>query len=37
MGRPSLIRLGLTVRGGALTAGSVGGGAIAVLEGSIEA
>ncbi len=37
MGRPSLIRLGLTLQGGALTAGTVGGGAVLVSEGTIEA
>ncbi len=37
IGRPSLIELGLTVRGGALTAASVGGGAVIVTEGMIEA
>jgi trans-2,3-dihydro-3-hydroxyanthranilate isomerase len=37
MGRPSLIHLGLTVAGGELTAASVGGGAVMVSEGSIEA
>ena len=37
MGRPSLIWLGLTVQGGALTAGSVGGDAVIVAEGTIEA
>jgi trans-2,3-dihydro-3-hydroxyanthranilate isomerase len=37
MGRQSLITLGLTIEGGALTAGTVGGGAIVVQEGKIEA
>jgi trans-2,3-dihydro-3-hydroxyanthranilate isomerase len=37
MGRPSLIRLGLTLAGGRLAAGSVGGGAVTVTEGTIEA
>ena len=37
MGRPSLIRLGMTLRGGVLTAGSIGGNAVTVLEGTIEA
>ncbi len=37
MGRPSLIRLGLTLAGGKLTAASVGGGAVTVTEGTIEA
>jgi len=37
MGRPSLITLGLTLQGGALTAGTVGGGAVVVSEGTIEA
>lgn len=37
MGRPSLIRLGLTLVGARLTAGSVGGGAVKVTEGTIEA
>jgi trans-2,3-dihydro-3-hydroxyanthranilate isomerase len=37
MGRPSLIELGVTVRGGALAAATVGGPAIVVTEGLIEA
>ncbi len=37
MGRPSLIRLGLTLAGGTLTAASVGGAAVVVTEGTIEA
>lgn len=37
MGRPSLIQLGMTLKGGALIAGSVGGSAIVVSEGTIEA
>lgn len=37
MGRPSLIRLALTLRGGALVAASVGGEAVIVSEGTIEA
>jgi trans-2,3-dihydro-3-hydroxyanthranilate isomerase len=37
MGRPSAIRLGLTLRGGALIAGSVGGDAVVVSEGTITA
>ncbi len=37
MGRPSVINVGLTVQGGALTASSVGGSAVAVSEGTIEA
>ncbi len=37
MGRPSLIRLGLTLSGGRLAAASVGGGAVIVSEGTIEA
>jgi trans-2,3-dihydro-3-hydroxyanthranilate isomerase len=37
MGRPSLIRLGMTVQGGALPAGTVGGSAVMVSEGTIEA
>jgi trans-2,3-dihydro-3-hydroxyanthranilate isomerase len=36
MGRPSLIRLSLTLRGGALVSASVGGEAIVVSEGTIE-
>ena len=37
MGRPSVINLGLTLQGGALTAASVGGSAVVVAEGTIEA
>jgi trans-2,3-dihydro-3-hydroxyanthranilate isomerase len=37
MGRPSLITLGLTLSGGRLVAASVGGEAIVVTEGTIEA
>jgi trans-2,3-dihydro-3-hydroxyanthranilate isomerase len=37
MGRPSLIELGLTIRGGLLTAASVGGPAVVVTEGTIQA
>jgi trans-2,3-dihydro-3-hydroxyanthranilate isomerase len=37
MGRPSLIRLGLTLAGGKLVGASVGGGAVTVTEGTIEA
>jgi trans-2,3-dihydro-3-hydroxyanthranilate isomerase len=37
MGRPSLIRLGLTKRDGSLVAASVGGDAVIVSEGTIEA
>jgi len=37
MGRPSLIRLGLTLAGGELVDASVGGGAVTVTEGTIEA
>ncbi len=37
MGRPSQIRLGLTITGGKLTAGTVGGGAVVVVDGVIEA
>ena len=37
MGRPSLIRLALTLRGGALVAASVGGEAVIVSEGTVEA
>ena len=36
MGRPSLIELGITVRGGALASASVGGPAVIVTEGEIE-
>jgi trans-2,3-dihydro-3-hydroxyanthranilate isomerase len=37
MGRPSLITLGLTLRGGKLTGATVGGEAVVVTEGMIEA
>ncbi len=37
MGRPSLIELTFTMRAGALTAASIGGSAIVVTEGQIEA
>lgn len=37
MGRPSLIELSLTIAKGALTAASIGGDAIVVTEGAIEA
>jgi trans-2,3-dihydro-3-hydroxyanthranilate isomerase len=37
MGRPSLIELSVSMRGGALAAASVGGPAIVVTEGTIEA
>jgi trans-2,3-dihydro-3-hydroxyanthranilate isomerase len=37
MGRPSLMELSFTLRGGALAAASVGGGAVVVTEGMIEA
>ena len=37
MGRPSLIRLGMTIVGGQFTAVTVGGGAVIVAEGRIEA
>ncbi len=37
MGRPSLIELGLTLAAGALTKASIGGGAILVAQGKIEA
>jgi trans-2,3-dihydro-3-hydroxyanthranilate isomerase len=37
MGRPSLIELGVTMQGGALAAATVGGPAIIVTEGTIEA
>ncbi len=37
MGRPSLMELSFTLRGGALGAASVGGGAVVVTEGMIEA
>ncbi len=37
MGRPSLMRLDLTVQGGTLIAGSIGGDAIVIAEGEITA
>jgi trans-2,3-dihydro-3-hydroxyanthranilate isomerase len=37
MGRPSLIELSMSMQGGKLTAAAIGGGAIAVSEGTIEA
>jgi trans-2,3-dihydro-3-hydroxyanthranilate isomerase len=37
MGRPSKIDLGLTISGGKLAAGTIGGGAVVVTEGVIEA
>ena len=37
MGRPSVIELTFTLRGGGLAAASVGGGAVVVTEGTIEA
>jgi trans-2,3-dihydro-3-hydroxyanthranilate isomerase len=37
MGRPSLIELTLSIRGGALTAAAIGGGAVVATEGTIEA
>ena len=37
MGRPSQINLTLTISGGKLTAGAIGGGAVVVTEGVIEA
>jgi trans-2,3-dihydro-3-hydroxyanthranilate isomerase len=37
MGRPSLIELTLRIGNGALTGASIGGGAVVVLEGTIEA
>jgi trans-2,3-dihydro-3-hydroxyanthranilate isomerase len=37
MGRPSLIELGLTIREGKLVAAAIGGGAVVVTEGTIEA
>ena len=37
MGRPSLIELTLTIGGGKLTGASIGGGAVVVMEGTIEA
>ncbi len=37
MGRPSLIELGITIRGGKLATATVGGSAVVVTEGNIEA
>jgi trans-2,3-dihydro-3-hydroxyanthranilate isomerase len=37
MGRPSLIDLTLTMSGGRMTRGQIGGGAVIVCEGTIEA
>jgi trans-2,3-dihydro-3-hydroxyanthranilate isomerase len=37
MGRPSLIELMLTIAGGGLAAATIGGGAVVVTEGMIEA
>jgi trans-2,3-dihydro-3-hydroxyanthranilate isomerase len=37
MGRPSLIELGLSIRDGQLAAATIGGGAVIVTEGTIEA
>jgi len=37
MGRPSLMELTFTLRGGALVSAAVGGGAVVVTEGVIEA
>ena len=37
MGRPSLIELTLKISGGKLTAASIGGSAVVVMEGAIEA
>jgi predicted PhzF superfamily epimerase YddE/YHI9 len=37
MGRPSLIEVTLTVRDGTLAAASIGGNAVVVSEGTIEA
>jgi trans-2,3-dihydro-3-hydroxyanthranilate isomerase len=37
MGRPSLIRLSMTMKGGQLTAGAIAGEAVVVSEGTIEA
>jgi trans-2,3-dihydro-3-hydroxyanthranilate isomerase len=37
MGRPSQLHLALTLSGGVLTAASIGGGAVVVTEGTIEA
>jgi hypothetical protein len=37
LGRPSLIELGLTLARGAVVAATIGGGAVIVAEGAIEA
>ena len=37
MGRPSIMDLTLEVSGGKLTGASIGGGAVVVMEGTIEA
>jgi trans-2,3-dihydro-3-hydroxyanthranilate isomerase len=37
MGRPSLIELSMEIRGGKLAAATIGGGAVVVTEGVIEA
>ncbi|MEA2873103.1 MAG: hypothetical protein QOH67_3079 [Hyphomicrobiales bacterium] len=37
MGRPSIMELTLKIGGGKLTGASIGGGAVVVLEGTIEA
>jgi trans-2,3-dihydro-3-hydroxyanthranilate isomerase len=37
MGRPSLINLTLSIRGGTLTGATVGGDAVLISEGTIEA
>jgi len=37
MGRPSLLHLSLSLRGGALASATVGGDAVIVSEGTIEA
>ena len=37
MGRPSLIHLAMTLRDGKLTAASIGGDAVVVTQGTIEA
>jgi predicted PhzF superfamily epimerase YddE/YHI9 len=37
MGRPSLIRLAMTVQGGQLTAAAIAGEAVVVSEGTLEA
>ena len=37
MGRPSLIELGMTVQGGTLTRATIGGSAVIVSDGHIEA